>query len=333
MRKKLADKLKNANYSHNKVVLLPHFCLDHLAKVSGSPQAFLQEAVQVAQRGGGNIVTKNRLAAGGKAVNCAKALAALGVSVSIITRTSPLGYKLLQELLPTDDIDLSGVSQDGELGSTIAVELEGTNIMLSDPGSTAEFGPNQLSDPDQKLIKTADMVMISDWGLNNQGTELTREIFQLVKQDGQGKTFFDPGDPVAKGNQMAEEITKLLNEVLGKSLIDSLSVNEAEIAQFGGRDNLQKLTRVDLHTKNFAQSVGTELETNQVATFDIKPQRLTGAGDTWNAGNILGELLELKDEERLLLANAVANYYIASENGQPATRKELVEFLNQNKQI
>ncbi|MFH2104671.1 MAG: carbohydrate kinase family protein [Parcubacteria group bacterium] len=332
MSKDLIKNLEKADSRSKKVVLLPHFCLDHVVKINDSPQGFLQEVIQVFQRGGGNIVTKNRLAAGGKAVNCAKALAALGVPVSIITKTNSLGYKLLQELLPSENIDLSHVQQDGELGSTAVVELEGVNVMISDPGSTANFGPDQLTDEDWDLIRGAEAVVISDWGLNNKGTELARDVFQAVKE-GQGQTFFDPGDPVAKGQKMAAEITKLLREVLGKSLIDSLSVNEAEIKQYGGRDNLQKLTRVDLHTKDYGQSFGAELETDQVATFDVMPQRLTGAGDNWNAGNVLGELLGLADEQRLLLANAVANYYITSEDGQPATRQELIKFLKQNKQI
>lgn len=314
-------------------MLLPHFCLDHLVKVSGSPQAFLQEAIQVVQRGGGNIITENRLVAGGKAVNCAKALAALGVPVSVITKTSPLGYKLLWELLPSQNINLSHVNQAGELGSTAVIELEGVNVMLSDPGSTTEFGPDQLTKSDWKLIKTADAVMISDWGLNNQGTELAREIFQKVRQDGEGKTFFDPGDPVAKGQRMKDEVEKLQAEILEQGLVDGLSVNEDEIKQYGGADRLRELTRIDLHTKNFARSFTQQLETEKVMSFDIKPERLTGAGDTWNAGNILGELLELDDEQRLLLANAVANYYVASENGQPATREELIEFLQKTKQV
>ncbi|MBU1178007.1 carbohydrate kinase family protein [Patescibacteria group bacterium] len=329
----LVKNLEQANLQDKKVVLLPHFCLDHSVKVNGSPQAFLQEAIQVVQRGGGNIVTENRLSAGGKAVNCAKALATLGVPASIIVKTSPLGYKLLQELLPSQNIDLSHVSQDGKLASTAVIELEGANVMLSDPSSTTEFEPEQLTDQDWELVKTADAVMISDWGLNGRGTELARKIFQIVKQGGKGKTFFDPGDPVVKGDKMAEDITRLLNEVLGKDLVDSLSVNEAEVDQYGGRDNLRKLTRVDLHTKSFGQSIEAELETDQVATFDIQPLRLTGAGDSWNAGNILGELIGLENEERLLLANAVANYYIASQDGQLATRDELIEFLKQNKQI
>ncbi|NQV13051.1 MAG: carbohydrate kinase family protein, partial [Parcubacteria group bacterium] len=236
----LIKALQNDIPADKKVVLLPHFCVDHFVQYAGSPQGFLQEVVQVFQRGGGNIVTKNRLAAGGKAVNCAKSLSALGVPVSIITKTNSVGFKLLQEMLPAENIDLSHVKQDGELGSTAVIELEGANIMISDPGSTTEFGSNRLTDSDWESIKTADAVVISDWGLNNQGTELAQEVFRAVKE-GQGKTFFDPGDPIVKGQKMATEITKLLKEVLGKSLVDSLSVNESEVKQYGGRDNLQKL--------------------------------------------------------------------------------------------
>jgi sugar/nucleoside kinase (ribokinase family) len=58
---------------------------------------------------------------------------------------------------------------------------------------------------------------------------------------------------------------------------------------------------------------------------------VTGAGDSWNAGNIVGELSGLPHIERLLLANATAAYYIQDEAGKHATRQNIVDFLTKAK--
>jgi sugar/nucleoside kinase (ribokinase family) len=55
--------------------------------------------------------------------------------------------------------------------------------------------------------------------------------------------------------------------------------------------------------------------------------RATGAGDAWNAGNILGETYDLSDGARLTLANAVAAYYVSDPSGTHATREKLSKFL------
>ena len=68
-------------------------------------------------------------------------------------------------------------------------------------------------------------------------------------------------------------------------------------------------------------------ETEKIPTFNVEPIRLTGAGDAWNSGDILAELLHLPDAQRLMLANAVAAYYISHPAGAHASREKLAEFL------
>jgi sugar/nucleoside kinase (ribokinase family) len=57
------------------------------------------------------------------------------------------------------------------------------------------------------------------------------------------------------------------------------------------------------------------------------PRRTTGAGDTWNGGNILGILLGLSPEQRLLLANAVAGSFIESREALRPTLSDTVSFI------
>jgi len=84
--------------------------------------------------------------------------------------------------------------------------------------------------------------------------------------------------------------------------------------------------RIDLHTTAFS---ATFTKTNDVVVpaFKIKALRATGAGDAWNAGNIIGDANELSDECRLALANAVAACYLADPEGKHPTRQRLSKFI------
>jgi sugar/nucleoside kinase (ribokinase family) len=62
----------------------------------------------------------------------------------------------------------------------------------------------------------------------------------------------------------------------------------------------------------------------------VKVLRATGAGDAWDAGNILGDANALSDECRLALANAVAAYYISDPVGSHPTRRKLVRFIEKS---
>jgi sugar/nucleoside kinase (ribokinase family) len=84
--------------------------------------------------------------------------------------------------------------------------------------------------------------------------------------------------------------------------------------------------RIDLHTTSFSATFTKKHET-VVPAFKIKTLRATGAGDAWNAGNILGDGNALSDECRLALANAVAACYLADLEGMHPTRQKLVKFI------
>lgn len=328
---KLVKELEKWSPGGFKVIVMPHFCVDCSLTHGGDYTSFMGKLEVTRKQGGGNIVVDQSMGVGGKAANCALALASLGLDAYLIARTSELGYKLLQHFTE-GNVDISHVSKDGELAITTAIELQGSNIMLSDPGSLSNFGPNYLSVKNEELIQEADMVCISDWGLNDRGTELAQHVFELVKQGkGEGKTFFDPGDPSPK-SRIEEEISRLV-EMLKRGLVDILGVNEDELLRYGQTsdpqkavDFLRELTRVDLHTKDHVASSQEESE-SKVSTFKVKPLRLTGAGDAWNAGNILGDVMGLNDKLRLTLANAVAAYYISHPQGKHPGIGDLKEFL------
>jgi sugar/nucleoside kinase (ribokinase family) len=87
--------------------------------------------------------------------------------------------------------------------------------------------------------------------------------------------------------------------------------------------------RIDLHTSMFSATIRSNSEV-VVPTFKIKVWRATGAGDAWNAGNILGDHNGLSDYCRLTLANAVSACYLSGEDGLHPTKEKLAAFLRDN---
>lgn len=323
----LIIKLKEPPNKEIKIVCMPHFCIDNYVNYGGDYESFLQKFEKIAKQGGGNLALRQTLNIGGKAANCACALSSLGLQTHLIGKTDELGFILLEHFVHGKDLDISHVSSDGDLAFTTAIELEKASVMISDPGSLSRFGPEYLTEDDEKLILDADIVCVSDWGLNEIGTELARYIFSLIKENKKGKTFFDPGDPSPKMDKEKVEIEDLTNEVIESSLVDIMSVNEDEIEKYGSNDFLKKKARVDLHTHSYARSFYKEKKTEEIPTFIIKPIRLTGAGDAWNAGDIYGEVMGFPDDLRLLLANALATCYISNPKGIHPTRGDIINFL------
>jgi len=90
--------------------------------------------------------------------------------------------------------------------------------------------------------------------------------------------------------------------------------------------------RIDLHTTVFSATF-TKKNEIIVPAFKVKVLRATGAGDAWNAGNILGDGNALSDECRLALANAVAACYLADPEGKHPTRQKLAKFIEISKQF
>lgn len=333
-------------------VVMPDFFLDRLITLKQAPSEFASTIEDVASRKGGSIDgVRQTDIRGGNAVNTASALAALGVKVKPIICTSKLGLQQLDFHLKPLGVDTSHVKIVGKASLTTALELTGekgkVNVMLRDLGSLADFGPADLSDEDYETIKTADYVCVFNWaGTRNHGMELAQKVFRAVKTGGKGRTYFDTADPTPNRGK----IPVLMENVLKTRQVDILSLNENEAITYAaclknevnaekGRLRLDELAlesarllakrlsaRIDLHTTAFSATFTKEGEV-VVPAFKIKAWRATGAGDAWNAGNILADGNGLSDECRLTLANAVSACYLTDPDGAHPTRKRLVRFL------
>jgi len=197
------------------------------------------------------------------------------------------------------------------------------------------------------LIEDADYVCLFNWaGTRKFGTKLAETVFSRTKTKGKGKTYFDTADPTPN----REKILELVENVLKKQQVDILSLNENEAISYGvildeeivkscGKKRLEELAtdaarvlarnlsaRIDLHTTAFSGTFTRKQEIT-VPAFEIKPLKATGAGDAWNAGNILGDGSGLSDEGRLTLANAVSACYLIDPYGLHPTREKIARFI------
>jgi sugar/nucleoside kinase (ribokinase family) len=313
------------------VVVLPDFFLDRIINLEWDASEFSRLVADVTKRKGGSIdgISQTDLR-GGNAINVGSALASLGAEVTPIVSTNQFGLQQIKYHFRNSSIDTSHI-----------------NVMIRDLGALADFGPANLTEGDYSLIEASDYVCLFNWaGTLKFGTALAQTIFDRVKQKGKGKTYYDTADP----NPNATAISDLMEKVLKTDKVDILSLNENEAITFANlldvglkeeqanlgftelaMDSARVLAnllpaRIDLHTTAFSATFKGKKEV-VVPAFKVKVFRATGAGDSWDAGNILGDHNGLSDESRLMLANAVAACYLSDPDGLHPTKEKLFSFL------
>jgi ribokinase len=334
-------------------VVMPDFFLDRLLNLNWNVKQFSELIADIAKRKGGSIDGVNQTdMRGGNAVNVASALASLGVNVTPIICTSEHGLQQVKYHLRNFQVDLSHVKLRSQSSITTALELETedgkANIMLRNLGALADFGPADLTEADFEVIECSDYVCLFNWaGTVKYGTELAQAIFGRVKAKIKGKTYYDTADPTPN----KAGIANLMEQVLKTNRVDILSLNEneavtysslldeaiarkkaelafADLALEAARVLAKRLpARIDLHTTAFSATVTRKKEV-VMPTFKVEPLRATGAGDAWNAGNVLGDANGLSDECRLMLANAVSACYLTDPAGMHPNKRKLLKFIN-----
>jgi ribokinase len=336
---RLPAKLREARPARFEVACLPDFFVDIVVPLAPWPQAKEQMGA-IAERGGGNLATQpQRISQGGNAANAALALARLGVRSRLIAPTNALGAALAHQFLEPHGVDLSRLRRDQQLSSTVALECgpERRNVMLSHPGSVLDYGPERLDDRDWAVLKDSDAVLVGNWALNRSGTSLASRVLQEAARQG-ALTFFDSGDPSGR----AGEVPQLFEAVLRSPFLKVLGSNENELRYFaqaagdmrstGLLDRARSVKRevtavLDVHTRDLSLSLRTPNDVAEAKPPAIEGRRATGAGDAWNAGNLLGHLLELPAEERLTLGNAVATLYVTAPDPLHPTLEQVASFL------
>ncbi|MDG6228759.1 MAG: carbohydrate kinase family protein [Candidatus Thermoplasmatota archaeon] len=321
-----------------KVVLLPDFFIDHIVSFPDFKEGMSTIQSRFMQ-GGGNIPGLTQvISQGGNAANTALALARLGVHSHLICRTDKLGIYLIEYFLKPYGVDISHAKGDGKNAYTVALEFgkNHSNVFLQDPGSVTTFGVDDLNTQDWELIRSAHLVGVMNWSMNRKGTYLASHVFEYAKNH-DVKTYIDTGDPSPR----SMDIDDFLDTVFSKDIVDIMSLNENEIRKYSGHNQYETndeiyeagrilhqriRSRLDVHTARCSYSITNSKQVCVDTVPLLKVYRATGAGDVWNAGNIIGELLDFSFEQRLAFANLVAACYISKKEPIPPSSDEIKGF-------
>ncbi len=335
----MLEKLQNLKLI-NSVVVLNDFFLDRIIKIQNLDDLYTKILEKSTLGGSIRGIPQTDLK-GGNATNVAYALARLGCPVSLITIADKTCSHMIKEIFS----EFSNVSLfiiDGKPGRTTSLEFNNAgnivNIMISDLGDNGNFGPEKLGVKEQDVIKNADAVIVTNWASNEKGTELSQFAFS---ESLSALHFLDPADIQTRPDEFKEALTQLADN------LDSLCINENEcnvlLKQLGldvisGEKETRKLVlelskrssvSIDLHTSTGSYWSNGK-ETEFVKSFQVPPKFVTGAGDVWDAANLLGYLATLNPVERLGFANAVASLYVGNSLGIPPTMSEVLSFIEDN---
>ena len=335
----MLEKIQNLNLI-NSVVVLNDFFLDRIIKIPNLNQLYNQ--ILAKSKLGGSIrgISQTDLK-GGNATNVAYALARLDCPVSLITIADKAGSYVIKETF-SEFSKASLFIIDGKPGRTTSLEFNNdgnvVNIMISDLGDNENFGPEKLGTKEQAILQSADAVIVTNWASNKKGTELSQFAFSKSES---ALHFLDPADIQTRPEEFKEALAKLAGH------LDSLCINENEcnilLKQMGldmisGEEETRKLVfelskrisiSIDLHTSMGSYwSNGKEVEF--VKSFPVEPKFVTGAGDVWDAANLLGYLANLNSVERLGFANGAASLYVGNSQGIPPTKDQVLSFVRAN---
>ncbi len=326
------------------IVVMPDFFVDRIIRLESKEKLF-DALGEKAKMGGGSVRGISTTdVKGGNAVNVAYCLAKLGVKIALFTVADDIGATMISRAFSQFGDRATLRISSGKSGLTTAFEFPHgdtrVNVMVSDIGDNADFGPEKLSsEADRAILKNADGVMIVNWASNQKGTELAEFAF---RNSPSAFHFIDPADVETRKQDFSDSLGKLAG------LTDCLSINENECNSLADALGLGHLLgssytpeEVKSAAKKIAEKVGisTDLHSKAGAAWSngkestfvhavrVDAKTLTGAGDSWDAADIIGYLAGLDPNERLLFANCCASLYVRDTQGEPPAMNKVFELV------
>ncbi|MFI5421434.1 MAG: carbohydrate kinase family protein, partial [Nitrososphaerales archaeon] len=326
---------------------LPDYFVDRFVRVENFRELAAGITAKGIEGGGGSIRgPRQSEVKGGNAVNLAYALATLNMKVNLITIANSLPADMLRgafRKFPTAKIEII----DGNPGFTVAFEFREknrqVNVMVSDAGDLKKMDGSELSKQHWNKIASSKIVGFVNWAAMDYGTVVAEKVFNFAREK-KIKTFFDPADVLEKEKDIADFKTKILD----RGLVDYFSMNDNEariisrsiagykLPQDYSESDLKKtisvLARyvndtVDVHTHKVSMSCSKDGEVTIDYCQKVDQKTVTGAGDVWDAADLLGFLTGLAPQERLFLANAAAGLYVSRESAIPPSSEEILSFV------
>ena len=286
---------------------------------------------------------------GGNGPIMANALAAFGLDVTYIGN---LGYPNLHPVF-APLAKRAHVISIAEPGHTDALEFEDGKIMLGKHETLGDVNwPNivkRVGLPKLKrLLTDSSLVGFVNWTMLPHTNDIWRNIQSGILPKHSPKTrplvFFDLADPEKRLPKDIRAALKLIEgfncyyrvilglnqketheigEVLG---IRSAGETKAAIAALAAKIySALKIERLVVHPTAFAVSSDATGTVSVDGRFCQKPKITTGAGDHFNAGFCLGNLLGFDQELALLIGVSTSGFYVRT--GQSPSLSDLIGFI------
>jgi ribokinase len=334
------------------VSVLPDYFVDRLVKIESIDELISAIKKKSLEGGGGSIRGVSQAEVkGGNAVNLGYALGKFGARVNLLAIAESLPAETLRSTFQAFP-NVKLIIVPGRNGFTIALEFfehgRHVNVMVSDTGDLGRFDGSAIDRDTLESISAARIVALVNWAANEGGNELCSKVFSSAKKQG-ALTFLDPAD-VAR---LSRNIPELKEKVFDKGLVDYMSLNDNELRIFCkvllshslpqdySRVDLERAVRllsdvsharVDLHTRSLSISCRSN-DCLVVNCHKVNQKIVTGAGDVWDAGDIVGYLLGWKVEWRLRFANAAAGLYVSNEDAEPPTLEDVLRFISTHEEF
>jgi hypothetical protein len=285
--------------------------------------------------------------AGGNMPNLANALGRLGVTVNCV---GALGYPQTHVIFKTLPPDCRLYSF-AEPGTATAFEFTDGKIMFAQMGALNKMGWNEIKsiigiDTLVRLYKESDLLCIVNWSEIDASTDIWRgllnDVLPAYSIPGEKQiAFFDLSDCSKRSNESIEEALRLLTQFTQYTKV-IVGLNKNEVGRiyrvlFGKTpdENLQHLgdrifekLKVDtllLHSSKEAIAFSEEGSFAAQSFYVPDPVISTGAGDNFNAGFCVANLLKLDPGLSVVFANSVAGLYVKT--GVSPEITDVVNFL------
>lgn len=202
------------------------------------------------------------------------------------------------------------------------------------------------------LINNSSLFGLENWTMLPHMSSIWKGLIEEVlpnidNNEGKRLMLIDLADPekrtsedIIEALQLIQKFNSYFNVILGLNLKEGVEIAEVlGVEGYNGDNNkidLKELTeRISKKLNIYCLVIHPTVEAATVigdtyyhvdGPYTAKPILTTGAGDNFNAGFCLGQILNLTPEQSLILGVATSGYYVR--NGKSPSFEEVKQFLN-----
>lgn len=287
---------------------------------------------------------------GGNGPIMTNALASFGLDVTYI---GALGVPSIDTVFQPM-LDKCKVISIANPGQTDAVEFLDGKLMIGKRQSLKDVNWDKLKQGVgiENLIELVDeskLIGLENWTMLPYMTDIWRgmltEVLPHIDANKEKYIFFDLADPedrlkvdIIDALSVIQEFSSKFKVILGLNLKEAIEIGDilkvsdgfAPIDLKTLSTEISKMLNIYclvVHPVKEAVAVCNGEYFHTLGPFEPNPKLTTGAGDNFNAGFCLGQVLGLSPKESLIIGTATSGFYVR--NAASPTFSQLIDFLNE----